>query len=178
MQTIETKNKPQIKVPRVTPLEGVYTYCFAIRGRGVEGTQSHASGGRVHVCPARAYVLFGSREPLGFGLENPQGFGIDERRFIESGIQRIFVDDIDSNLINSPQRTQSSQRFFMHLLSEFGNMLQQRLRTRMTRIRRIFTDNVDPCVSVSSVQSVFYYITSFTARASGLIIFHQKSEII
>ncbi len=151
MQTIETKNKPQIKAPRVTPLEGVYTYCFAIRGRGVE---------------------------------NPQGFGIDERRFIESGIQRIFVDDIDSNLINSPQRAQSSQRFFMHLLSEFGNMLQQRLRTRMTRIRRIFTDNVDPCVSVSSVQSVFYYIPYCIASVSAficvhlrLIISNQKSEI-
>jgi len=25
--------------PRVTPLEGVYTYCFAIRGRGVENPQ-------------------------------------------------------------------------------------------------------------------------------------------
>ncbi|MBU4075487.1 MAG: hypothetical protein KKI06_02050 [Euryarchaeota archaeon] len=31
--------EPQIKAPRVTPLEGVYTYCFAIRGRGVENPQ-------------------------------------------------------------------------------------------------------------------------------------------
>jgi hypothetical protein len=28
-------NEPQIKAPRVTPLEGVYTHCSAIRGRGV-----------------------------------------------------------------------------------------------------------------------------------------------
>ncbi|MCZ7385012.1 MAG: hypothetical protein O8C63_09735 [Candidatus Methanoperedens sp.] len=28
-----------MKAPRVTPLEGVYTYCFAIRGRGVENPQ-------------------------------------------------------------------------------------------------------------------------------------------
>ncbi len=33
------KNEPQMKAPRVTPLEGVYTYCFAIRGRGVENPQ-------------------------------------------------------------------------------------------------------------------------------------------
>ena len=41
-----------------------------------DGAQSNSSRGCVHVCPARAYVLFGSREPLGFGLENPQGFGV------------------------------------------------------------------------------------------------------
>ncbi len=33
------ENEPQIKAPRVTPLEGVYTYCSAIRGRGVENPQ-------------------------------------------------------------------------------------------------------------------------------------------
>ncbi len=37
--SISFENKPQIKAPRVTPLEGVYTYCFAIRGRGVENPQ-------------------------------------------------------------------------------------------------------------------------------------------
>ncbi len=43
--------KPQIKTPRVTPLEGVSTYA------------------------QRAYVLFGSREPLGFGFDK-RGFVI------------------------------------------------------------------------------------------------------
>ncbi len=33
------EKEPQIKAPRVTPLEGVYTYCSAIRGRGVENPQ-------------------------------------------------------------------------------------------------------------------------------------------
>ena len=98
--------KPQIMAPRVTPLEGVYTSTVApvdvahtygsppyvdiaaryalqgIRWCGVEGTQSCASGERVHVCPARTYLLFGSREPLGFGLENQQGFGLDKRGFV------------------------------------------------------------------------------------------------
>jgi hypothetical protein len=87
------------------------------------------------------------------GVENPQGFGIDERRFIESGIQRLFVTDIDCNLINSPQRAQSSQRLILPFGFERGKILQPRNGTRMTRIGRIFTDL---CVSVSSAQSVFY----------------------
>jgi len=110
--------------------------------------------------------------------KNKPQINADERRFIESGIQRIFVDDIDRNLINSPQRAQSSQRFFMHLMSEFGNKPQQRLRTRMTRIRRIFTDNVDPCVSVSSVQSVFYSIPSCTACICKCICVYLRSSAV
>ena len=64
--------KPQIKAPRVTSL------------------QSRASGGRIHVCPHRAYVGTKSRSvafgvgvytyaPQGIrvrGVENPQGFGM------------------------------------------------------------------------------------------------------
>ncbi len=122
MQTIETKNKPQIKAPRVAPLEGASTYA-----------------------PAGAYVSM-----------HCGGHDADERRFIESGIQRIFVDDIDGNLINIPQRAQSS-------MSEFGNKPQQWIRTRMTRIRRIFTDTLNPCASASSVQSVFYSIPSWVS---------------
>ncbi len=37
-------------------------------------------------------------------------------------------------------------------------MLQHRHGTRMTRIRRIFTDIFNPCISASSVQSVFHRI--------------------
>jgi hypothetical protein len=43
-------------------------------------------------------------------------------------------------------------------MMEFGEMLQQRHGTRMTRIGRIFADNFDPCASASSAQSVFYRI--------------------
>jgi hypothetical protein len=99
-------------------------------------------------------------------IEMEPQINTDERRFIESGIERIFSDYIYSNLINSSRR---AQRLILHLLSEIGNMLPQRLRTLMTRIRRIFTDNFDLCVSVSSVQSVFYYIPSCAARASAFI---------
>jgi hypothetical protein len=112
--------KPQIKAPRVTPLEGVYTY-------------------------ACGHTWARSREPAGFRH--------DERRFVDSGIQRLFVTDIDCNLINSPQRAQSSQRLILPFGFESGKILQQRNGTRMTRIVRIFTD---PCASASSARSVFY----------------------
>ncbi len=92
------KNEPQIKAPRVTPLEGVSTYALqGIRVRGVENTQD---------------------------------FGIDERRFIDMANQIYSCIE------------------FLH-----EKILHLRLGTRMTWIRRIFTD---PCVSASSVQSVFY----------------------
>ena len=40
MNPYNTKNKPQIKAPRVTPLEGVSTYApQGIRVRGVENLQ-------------------------------------------------------------------------------------------------------------------------------------------
>ncbi len=81
----------------------------------------------------------------------------DEHRFIESGIERIFSGFIYINLINSPQRAQSSQRLFPCSLSAIVNVQSQRLRTRMTRIGRIFTDNVDPCISAPSVKSAFHY---------------------
>ncbi len=128
------RKEPQIKAPRVAPLEGAFTYA-----------------------PTGAYVSMHS-----------VGHDTDERRFIESGIKRIFSDYIYSNLINSPQ---SLQRLFTCLLSGIGNVIQQRNGTRMTRIRRIFTDTVNPCVSVLSV---FYYIPSCTTRASAFIRVHLR----
>ena len=96
-RSIEEKKEPQIKAPRVAPLEGASTYA-----------------------PAEAYVSM-----------HCGGHDADERRFVESDIQSIFVTEIDSNLINSPQRTQSSQRSFPR-----------------------FTDNIDLRVSASSA---FHY---------------------
>ncbi|MBU3966851.1 MAG: hypothetical protein KKG76_05690, partial [Euryarchaeota archaeon] len=130
----------------------IHVDCHASRLRahvcqrtGIRGRAS-SRGATLDVCPHRAYVGTKSRS-VAFGVgvythalrgigvrgvENPQGFGIDERRFVDSDIQRKFV--TDSDLINSPQRAQSSQRLFLHLLSDIGNVIQQRLRTRMTRI--------------------------------------------
>ena len=116
---ISIEMEPQIKAPRVAPLEGASTYA-----------------------PAGAYVSM-----------HCGGHDADERRFVESDIQSIFVTEIDSNLINSPQRAQSSQRSFLPFEIESEKILQERNGTRMTRIGRIFTD---PRVSVSSAQSVFY----------------------
>ena len=97
------------------------------------------------------------------GVENPQGFGIDERRFIESGIERIFSDYIYSNLNNSPQSSQSSQRLYLHLLSEIGNMLPQRLKTQITQIRRIFTDTIYSFVSAFICVHLRFEFTGGTA---------------
>ncbi len=104
-------NKPQMKTPRVTSLPKLRFGDWRPR-------------------IAKRYVLYGSREPLGFGLENPQGFGIDERRFIERGnydyaleyahkkgasvfisTPRIIKDIGDFKIFSfySPQRTQRSQ---------------------------------------------------------------------
>ncbi len=84
-----------------------------------------------------------------FENKKPQ-INADERRFIDSNSQRIFINDRDNDSINSPQ---SSQRSFLPFEFESGEILQQRNGTRMTRIGRIFTD---PRASASSAQSVFY----------------------
>ncbi len=54
------------------------------------------------------------------------------------------------------QRTQSSEVSAIFAFRS-GKAPKPQLRTRMIRIRRIFTDTANPCASVSSVQSVFYY---------------------
>jgi len=54
----------------------------------------------------------------------------DERRFIDSNIQHLFVAEFDSNLINSPQ---SSQRLSLPSVLGIGIVFPQRYGTRMTR---------------------------------------------
>ncbi len=117
------RKEPQIKAPRVAPLEGAFTSTVA---------------------PVDVAHTYGSRHTWRDVSMHCGGHDADERRFIESGIKRIFLDYIYSNLINSPQRAQSSQRLYLHLLSEIGNILPQRHRTR---IRRIFTDAIYSFVS-------------------------------
>ena len=50
----------------------------------------------------------------------------------------------------------------------YEKIVTPQYRTRMTRIGRIFTDNFDPCASVSSVQSVFYRVCCMCEYRSGL----------
>ncbi|MDO9098467.1 MAG: hypothetical protein Q7U60_10145 [Candidatus Methanoperedens sp.] len=79
------ENEPQIKAPRVTPLEGVSTSTVT----PVDCVHTYAS--------ARAYVDGRPQgaQPLTYapqgirvrGVENPQGFGIDERRFVRWGYE-------------------------------------------------------------------------------------------
>ncbi len=58
-----------------------------------------------------------------------------------------------NDTVQPPQRTQRTQSYAANQYEKVPLLR----RTRMTRIRRIFTDNFNPCASVSSVQSVFYH---------------------
>ena len=57
--------------------------------------------------------------------------------------------------------------------TSFEKALTKRIRTRMTRIGRIFTDILNPCVSVSSVLSVFLH-TKMIERISAFICVHLR----
>ncbi len=87
----------------------------------------------------------------GFYKKEPQ-INADERRFVNE----------PQRFANEPQRTQRAQRFFKRIAP------QKTQRTRMIRIGRIFTDVLNPCASVSSVQSVFY------RNASAFICVHPR----
>jgi len=71
--------------------------------------------------------------------------------------------------IKSPQRTQSSA------FTTNEEAVPSRLRTRMTRIARIFTD---PCASASSAQSVFHRIPSAFICVHLRLIFVSLSDRI
>ncbi|VVB84659.1 Uncharacterised protein [uncultured archaeon] len=90
---------------------------------------------RVHVCPA-GHTCARSREPAGFRH--------DERRLIDSNIQYIFVADADNDLIISPQSSLRPQSIFTTILALCNGNYPSR---RRTRIRRMFTDTVNSCVS-------------------------------
>ncbi len=81
-----------------------------------------------------------------------------------------FVHQACLRLVNhiTPQRSQRTQ-----------SVSAQRNGTRMTQIRRIFTDTFNLCALVSSVKSVFYLIDAVSAFicVHPRLIIDQKSEI-
>ncbi|KCZ72006.1 hypothetical protein ANME2D_01405 [Candidatus Methanoperedens nitroreducens] len=89
----------------------------------------------------------------------------DERRFfpvtefIELFVDRFFsVMEFDKTIHckGRKERKEKRQESLYPLCHSMKKHRLSELRTRMTRIKRIFTDNCNPCVSVSSVQSVFH----------------------
>ncbi|VVB97271.1 Uncharacterised protein [uncultured archaeon] len=82
MNPYKTKNKPQIKAPRVTPLSGVSTSTVA------PVDVAHTYGSPPYVDIAARYAPQGIRVR---GVENPQGFGNDERRFNASDSRLLAV---------------------------------------------------------------------------------------
>jgi hypothetical protein len=124
------KKEPQIKAPRVTPLEGVSTSTVT----PVDCVHTYASAlAYVDARPQGAQPLTYACGHTWARSRESAGFRYDEHRFMDCG-------------------------------NQFHSM-QLRFGTRMTRIRRIFTD---PCVSVSSAQSVFY------RRISAFICVHLR----
>ncbi len=124
---LSKNHEPQMKAPRVTPLEGVYTSTVT----SVDAVHTYASG-HTWTRPQGAQPLTYCFTMRARGVENPQGFGIDERRL--------------NAMVQSPQRAQRDAASF----SEKVPLLR-------TRIIRIFTDSFNPCAFVSSVKSAFYH---------------------
>ncbi|WP_096206616.1 hypothetical protein [Candidatus Methanoperedens nitratireducens] len=90
----------------------------------------------------------------------------DERRFfLVRGFIELFVDwlfsvtEFDEKLHRKgrKERKVKRQEPLCPLLHSMKKHRLSELRTRMIWIRRIFTDTINPCASVSSVQSVFFY---------------------
>ncbi len=85
------------------------------------------------------------------------------------------------------RRGQASFRVHSRLINHITPQMSQRTQslsakrngTRMTRIRRIFTDTFNLCASVSSVKSVFYLIDAVSAFICVhlRLIINKKSEI-
>ena len=107
---------------------------------------------------------------LGFAIKKPQ-INADERRFVDF-ISLHFTEVCPANsLINSPQSAQRARSVAIFAFW-IKKLLQIRGGTRMTRIGRIFTDTINPCASVSSVQSVFY--CNPLCRVSAFICVHPR----
>ena len=81
------------------------------------------------------------------------------------------MDNLHFNL--SPQRAQRTQSLALNFVLFYAKALSQRIRTRMTRIGRIFTDILNPYLSVSSVLSVFLH-TKMIERISAFICVHLR----
>jgi hypothetical protein len=74
----------------------------------------------------------------------------------------------------SPQRAQRTQSSAIPV-TMYEKAAASRLRTRMTRIARIFTD---PCASASSAQSVFHRLSAFICVHLRLIFLIDTSRLI
>ncbi len=94
------------------------------------------------------YSMFNTYQ--GHGENKPQ-INADERRLIVNFNIQHFSEVYPVNcLIKSLQSTQSTAAPMCE------TALRQRLRTRIIRIGRNYTDTFNPCTSVSSALSVFY----------------------
>ncbi|GEM_PF-2783003 len=97
-------------------------------------------------------------------------FGASHRKV---GYGLLSIDGDEKSFI--PERKENRHESLCSLRRDMKKHSLSELRTRMTRIRRIYTDNFNfnPCASVSSAQSVFYYNNSIN-RVSAFICVHLR----
>ncbi len=97
----DKNKKPQMKAPRVTPLEGVYTYCFAIRGRGVENPQGFGIDKRRYVYAAgfgKRIHRKGRKEHKAMQQESLRS-GMDDRYSINTELVRTDTNSRHSEFV-------------------------------------------------------------------------------
>ncbi len=88
-----------------------------------------------------------------------------QRSFPAMGFIELFVDwlfsvmEFDKTMHRKErkERKEKQQKYLCPLCHSMKKHRLSELRTRMTRIGRIFTDTINPCASASSVQSVFHH---------------------
>jgi hypothetical protein len=77
----------------------------------------------------------------------------DERRFVDFNLEHLSGVFSRKYCVNSPQSSQRTQSAAIQA-TLFENVQQLRIKTRITRLRQIFTDNQR--ASASSAQSIFH----------------------
>ena len=77
----------------------------------------------------------------------------DERRFVGCNLEHLSGVFSRKYCVNSPQSSQRTQSAAIQAIL-FENVQQLRIKTRITRLRQIFTDNQR--ASASSAQSMFH----------------------
>ena len=95
----------------------------------------------------------------------------DERRFVDFNLEHLSEVFSRKYCVNSPQSSQRTLSTAIHA-KLFENVQQQRIKTRITRLRQIFTDNQR--ASASSAQSMFHSNPSAFICVHPRLIFYRE----
>ena len=98
----------------------------------------------------------------------------DERRFVNFNLEHLSEVFSRKYCVNSPQSSQRTQSTAIQAIL-FEKAQQQRIKTRMTRLRQIFTDNQR--TSASYAQSMFHSNPSAFICVHLRLIFGRKTNV-